>query len=714
MKRISLMSLFALLALSAAAKVNDKFFNSATDKVWGMDLPQFDAATVIPDSLAAGNSAVVIAEYFNVDAKYEPTMRGSATTRDYTRRFMVKLLDASAVDYYSDFEFDEGSKVKTRTYEFGKDQYAFGVKVHKPDGTVNVVDMTEAFELNSGKKGEKTSGYKIAVPGLEVGDVVEYFYHDEESLEFFSLDDIVIPFTGKYPIMNLTIDCAFDKDLTVEYVTINGAPDFTQKDVEGPRNRASITLKGIPALKADRHTLRSRQLPILKIQTLNNTVKGMYRPKTMRPGGLYGNLGVDCYLVDLASALMDQNYGSDNLVYGRSMSTFKSFAKNHPEANRRQLIDAAWLSLMYNNFVLALNGKNAESPMMLSVMFKDMLEKMKLTDSSANIVAINPRSDVAIQNISHWTEPDCAVVAGDSLYVFTSFGTYLPGELPSSLQGETGASFVGKRENYNELRNVQYIETVTTTPRQNRHQSTMTVAFVDDNFDMLNVNRSVEASGMFKRIVGMPQDLTKFLSAVGEYLGVKETNVPKKFAVDEAEAKKDLDEALENEAENFLGVKPKSIDNPKIESYGNIPGESVTSFSADYKVDDVAQDMGDELIIGIGKLFGNNVKVEGDERTRQMAAFMEVPHQVQRNVTLIVPEGYEADSENISQLNRNIVTPVGNFYVKAEINPDGNIVMQCIERYNTFYVQPQLWSKYLEVSDAAANYNEAEIVLHKK
>ncbi|MDE7136483.1 MAG: hypothetical protein K2N91_07605, partial [Muribaculaceae bacterium] len=151
-----------------------------------------------------------------------------------------------------------------------------------------------------------------------------------------------------------------------------------------------------------------------------------------------------------------------------------------------------------------------------------------------------------------------------------------------------------------------------------------------------------------------------------------------------------------------------------IVSYGNIPGESVTSFSADYKVDDVAQDMGDELIIGIGKLFGNNVKVEGDERTRQMAAFMEVPHQVQRNVTLIVPEGYEADSENISQLNRNIVTPVGNFYVKAEINPDGNIVMQCIERYNTFYVQPQLWPKYLEVSDAAANYNEAEIVLHKK
>lgn len=711
---MSIMPLLALVALSAAAKINDKFFNSATEKVWGMDLPQFDAATVIPDSLAKGNSAVVIAEYFNVDAKYEPTMRGSATTRDYTRRFMVKLLDQSAVEYYSDFEFDEGSKVKTNTYEYGKDQYAFGVKVHKPDGTVNVVDMTEAFELNSGKRGEKTDGYKIAVPGLEVGDVVEYFYHDEENLEFFSLDDITIPFTGRYPIMNLTIDCAFDKDLTVEYVTLNGAPDFVNKSVDGPRNLASITLTGIPALKADRYTRRERQLPIVKIQTLNNTVKGLYRPKTMRPGGLYGNLGVDCYLVDLASALMDQDYGSENIVYGRSMGTLKSFAKNHPEANPRELIDAGWLSLMYHNFVAALNGKRAESPMMLSVMFKDMVEKMKLTDDGANIVAINPRSDAAIQNISHWSEPDCAVVAGDSLYVFTSFGTYLPGELPSGLQGETGACFIGKRDKYNELRNVQYIETVTTTPRQNKHQSTMTVSLAGDDFDTVDVNRKVEASGVFKKIVGMPQNLTGFLSSVGQYLGIKETNIPKKYDVDEAEAKKDLDDALNAEAESFLGVKPKSVDNVKIESYGNIPGESMTKFSADYKVEDIAQDMGDEVIISIGKLFGNNVKVEGDERTREMAAFMELPHQVQRNVTLVVPEGYVADSENISQLNRNVVTPLGNFYAKAEINADGNIEMQCLERYNTFYVQPQLWPQYLEVSDAAANYNGAEIVLHKK
>ena len=705
----------AAIAVSAAAKINDKFFNSATEKVWSMDLPQFDANTPIPDSLAAANSAVIIAEYFNIDARYERTLRGSATNREYTRRVMVKLLDASAVEYYSDFEFDEGSKAKTSSsYEYGSDSQAFGVKVHKPDGSVNVVDMTEAFELNSGKKGDKTSGYKITVPGLEVGDVLEYFYHDAESLEFFSLAPISISFVARYPIMNFAVECAFDKDLTVEYVTINGAPDFLKKDVFGSRNVASTTLKNIPAFKTDRFTNRVRQLPIVKIRTLNNTVGFVYRPRTMRVGGLYGNLGMDCYLSDVANALKDQKYDQDNYLFGKAMGTAKSFAKKHPQATRRELVDAAWLSLMYNNCLAIINKKDSESPMMQAVMFKDMLEKLHIAGNGANIAVINPRSDVALQDISHWSEPDCAVLAGDSLYVFTSFGTYLPGELPSALQGENGACFIGKRENYNQIKSIQYIETSTTTPRQNKHETKMTAAFADDGFETLNINRRVEASGMFKDLIGLPQSITEYLNSVGQYLGEKDAKIPKNFDRDEAKAKEVLDDAVNEEAAVFLGLKPQSFDNLNVESYGNLPGQPLVAFSADYKVADVAQDMGDDIILGIGKLFGDNVKIEGDDRIRQIPAFRSLPQQIVRHITFIVPEGYEADAESLAQLNRNVVNTLGNFYTKAQLNADGNVELQSMERYNTFFIQPQLWPSYLEISDASANFNEAEIVLHKK
>lgn len=714
MKRIVFLLTLAAVAMTSAAKVNDKYFNAATEKVWAMNLPQFDPLTPIPDSIARGNSAVVIAQYVDIDAKYEPTMRGSATTRSCVRRTMVKLLDQSAVSYFSDFEFDEGSKTKTMSYEYGFDRHAFGVKVHKPDGTVNVVDMTAAFELNSGKKAEKLTGYKIAVPGLEVGDVLEYFSHNEQSLEFFSLSPISVFFTGRYPVMNLEIRCAFDKQLTVEYVTINGAPDFTTKDESGNRNQLAISLHGLPALKTDRYTNRMRQLPMVKIRTMNNTVKGLYRPKTSRGGCMYGNMGVDCYLTDIGSALMDQRYDAGNSIYGKAMGTLKSFRKSRPEAGRRELIDAAWLSLMYHNYISALNDEGSESPMMQSVMFKDMVEKSGLGNDDVSIAVINPRTDVAIQYISHWKEPDCAAVVGDSLYVFTSFGTYLPGELPERLQGEMGACFEGSRENYTQLSKLKYIETKTTFARHNKHESEMTASFADDGFEALNVNRKVKATGLYKGYLGLPQSLSGFMNSVGSYLGVKNVKVPKKFDLDEVEMKKQLDEALGDEAESFLGVRPKAIDGVDIESFGNIPGSPTAIFSARYTLENMAQDMGDDVIVGVGKLFGDNVKVEGEERERELPAFMKLPNQVSRKLVLIVPEGYAADEESVALLNKNVTNSIGNFYTTARVNDEGNVELQCAERYNTFYVQPQLWAQYLEVSDAAADFNEAELVLHKK
>ena len=112
--------LMALAAFTSAAANNEpdaKFQKTAAQEVWNMNLPEFNANTSVPDSLANGCAAVIIAEYNSIDAgRIESSQMGNfvdvergyigETTVNQIRRCMVKLLDKSAVEYYSEFSFD--------------------------------------------------------------------------------------------------------------------------------------------------------------------------------------------------------------------------------------------------------------------------------------------------------------------------------------------------------------------------------------------------------------------------------------------------------------------------------------------------------------------------------------------------------------------------------------------------------------------------------
>ncbi len=66
-----LLSLMLLFVSNINAQVSDKFLENTAKSVWAMDIPEFNPSTPIPDSLAADNSAVVIARYFGLNGDYD-------------------------------------------------------------------------------------------------------------------------------------------------------------------------------------------------------------------------------------------------------------------------------------------------------------------------------------------------------------------------------------------------------------------------------------------------------------------------------------------------------------------------------------------------------------------------------------------------------------------------------------------------------------------
>ena len=236
MKRIMMLAVaVSVLAMySWANKVDQKFYEKASKIVWAMELPQFDSKAQVPDSLYANESAVIIACYRSVDvkrvehsniSKYTTTLNAYTNAIDCKKvmRVMVKLKDAAAVEKFSEFDIDAKDKESIDSYNIMHTNSAFGARVYKADGQVNDVDCSEVFTVTEGKK-DKAMKHKIAIPGLEPGDVLEYFYYDEIWLDELDLDPIQFPFFRDYPTINYTIRCSIDPQLTVEYRSYNGAP----------------------------------------------------------------------------------------------------------------------------------------------------------------------------------------------------------------------------------------------------------------------------------------------------------------------------------------------------------------------------------------------------------------------------------------------------------------------------------------------------------
>ena len=330
-----------------------KFQKTAAKKVWAERNDIFDASVDIPDSISDGASAVFIADYYRVMAQYE-TVRNlhretTRTRRTRWNRRMVKLYDNKAIEDFSEHEFGNRVRLAAERYTFGGADNAFGARIHKPNGRVVDVDLSEAVAVTEGKKDREkdAASKKVAIPGLEPGDVLEYFDYNEEWVDEYDLPSVnIIPF-DKYGVMRLVIDAEFSPEITAEFHCYNDFKVPERGKTAKGNNTLSLDLRNIGTLMDKIYLKELRQLPFLSISTLNNTSPYRFYPESLRPGGLYGNVAPGTIYRDIKNAIISLRYEDD--LTKKVKKIFGDYRKQHPEADSRQLADACWLAAVYAN-----------------------------------------------------------------------------------------------------------------------------------------------------------------------------------------------------------------------------------------------------------------------------------------------------------------------------------------------------------------------------
>ena len=155
-----------------------------------------------------GESAVVIAQYIAYEYKKPPILLQLYENEIYHRR--IKLLDKAAVESYSEFEFPEDIFL----HRAGSLYFYVGIKIVKPGGSENIVDISKAVEIKQKSGREENKYKKLAIPDLEVGDILDIYLCSEKTIGISSY-----PFYSFRPVVySLEVSTrSFIRKLTLTY-----------------------------------------------------------------------------------------------------------------------------------------------------------------------------------------------------------------------------------------------------------------------------------------------------------------------------------------------------------------------------------------------------------------------------------------------------------------------------------------------------------------
>lgn len=710
-----IMLVSAFCVIIQGATFDKKFFKKIADNVWSQHPELFDPGRPIPDSIADNYSAVILGCFSLIEGdygeRYSPAFTETYVTCKTTTRKMVKLLDRNAVEEFSKHEFGQKDKLKFAYITLAEIKSAFGVRIHKPDGSVVEVDLSEAFALSEGKKHKDRSTVKniIDIPGLEVGDVLEYFDYKEEMITELDPSPLRFEWIDSYPVLDNLFECRFDPRITVEYRSYNYAPELIVSKDEKGNNCLMQHCNGVVVLNDKRYVRRRRELPYYGLYILNNTSSHRYYPSGKRSGGVYGNLLPATVYFDILKAIADSRYEKDQFQ-SKVKKIVKNYISANPDASKRDILNAAWTAAVYVNNT---NPKLEDNDYWLSVKFADLARSEQWADT-IGIGFLNSRQEVPTTEIVHWKQPSYGVIADGLFYNEQSSMTHIPGELLADYQGEEGGAFIGPR---NLLKGASAIPHIfkgqAVFSRKNRGDVTCTLNISPDN--ELECRYKLKLNGTTKEDVQLLTSGKEWVEEIENYLCIDPKNRIEFKEFDPVERQKEIEESTRDYiAESLISGDFDDPTDINITSRGLDPKSPSFDMTFTTGLKNAVADAGNSLVVSVGKVMGNYPKFEGAERQRQTSAYFGAGHQYLYKVRLKVPEGYEADKASVDKLFTDLKNKLGIFFAQASIDEAGDVIIEACERINYAVASAELWDYVLALADGKSAFNDAVVVLNRK
>lgn len=744
----SLTLLFSVLSLCAQSSKEEykKRSEEVRNEVWNWNIKAFKE-TKVPDS-AKKFSYVVIARHNEVEASarnkvhYYGISMAVSKEKTIVRTFRerVKIQDKAALESYSSINYTayEGKKVGVEK----SDVVSFvGVRIIKPDGAVKEVDADETVFTVDEKRNREA---KLAISGLEIGDILDYYIQlYKRANDFASTGSLPLAYVlaDEVPVLHYSLHGVVSKKFALEHISMNGAPKLRVSEVDGDWE-FSASVADVHARPTGLWFSSYRQMPIIRLHLIpggmmKSSVTGMQRHKA---GNLNDKIEREDLYKEIAaevSAMGTQRaMGAFGMLYSGVNALLKSYQKKYGAIPDDSLAAHIFYAMRY-------------------VMLFDEQDKKELrpVDPSGNYRSINENKYLFVYNeLLKMFRLEPEVFAFTSKYGPEEEDIFLASDLTVMIKPyrnsnqlfsmETLFTNAGAVPYHYENQEVvglssrvvwkNYEKQVISPTKvalpfekamNNHHLEHLQLSFPDNDLSQVNVKRNTVLTGHFR--APMQQQLLLYedfcneeRSAFGlekNFVEELESNRKTKALAEEYQlamkkAREAMKEVFTQEINDQFGVKPVAVTQWKVRQSGIRHTQPDLIYDTEFKLDNITKRAGENYLIDLGALLGGQLDIKDEQRNRKDDVYMPYARSFMHVVEMDIPKGYAV--EGLENIQTTVNNATGWFSAKG--NMDGNKLILKIEKgYRKSFLKAEEWPALLEMMDKAVAFKDQKLLLKK-
>ncbi len=623
----------------------------------------------------------------------------------------VKLLDDAAVSKFSEFYY----KMEPGIGNFG-DKY-IGIRVVKPNGSATKVSKSEAVEEEDGKM-------KLAIPDLEIGDILDYYIFDKSPSSGITNGTYVaadrFPVQDEYPIKNFEYIVTCDNNWEVQFTTGKNGYKINESIVKerGKKMlRFSVKESDIPAIES-----QIWQNPYLSAPYIKNYLKYSYKNMSYEKPSDTNILRKTSLEEEEIEDTYTRFYFPDAAARNEYNAFKKFLSKNNKEniSKERKLeeyfkfIRHKFMNMHYVHDQFHNEGFREEKMELIMGHIRYGLQAM---DIPYEILVVANKDIGHYEDMINVGETDYVIKINmkNDVYLYKPDPFTLFNHLPYRVEGAN--AFVVDAEG-NDI-NVSRFQIPISKPENNKMNHVSTIDLDLDNHEKISVNTNIKLTG--HQIENYPERLCNWQKMIwdeNKKYGTKLWGHPDeykrgdqiKFQQYQKDVKKDIKERLKKYANNHYDLEIKELKKASAKLKSGSKESQVLEIQFDFDLENMVKKVGPNYIVKIGQMVGGQVTPDHDEK-RIYPICMDYPRMYNYQIEFKIPDGYEVDG--LEELNNDIDNETGHFKSSAKV--EENILKISFEKmYKHNYEPTENWEKMKAFLTPATKFNSKEIMLRKK
>ena len=644
-----------------------------------------------------------------------------------TERKKILLKDKSAIENYSLLYFRQTT-----------DGDAFMARDIKKDGSEQSVDLEDAVRVEDAHTVPsafrsytepklssiyRPTYFKIAVPDLEEGDIIEYEYRHfntksyTNNPQYKEFDPVYYLCNRELPVVRQIIEVATEDDnYFVTYKNEKGAPAFTESNASGKKvyrwtddNRDK--LKEIPYVD------NLREYPSIKFQVVYARNRSHDLIWFKSSGDMQQDIAVQDLAVKARAFWFQSGKVQNTGDYAAGLSEgigatvdniYKAMKKRHSTDEPDEVYaQKAYYSIrsytLYDNW----------SDYAFAKVFSGLLIKKHL-DHDIMVTSYNSICDlekVAFAQELSW------VVRYKGKYYANPEEHGNPEDLPAYLNGNASVSFpvrVDKEEPKTEV--IPLSDT-----SENMLYTKVSASLDMDGLANITVDKTVQAKGLTKdQVADDALALTPFMETdfrnydgTGMWEGMTAQQSDKAmndFQQQKKDWKEDKPKMMKAEAENEYSASVEKYIDFKIVDDGRSFKKRSLKYNESFVLGGLTATAGDDIILSLPALIGRQPKITKEQRSRTLPADVRFPRTILYTIAFPVPEGYTV--KGLSNITKRLDNECGSFTSTA-ILKDNVLEIDVRKLYKVKNITAAQWPELCAIQDAGYAFSQAKVVLQK-